>query len=579
MDGLMLGFIARELEMKLAGARVDRVLQPEKDELHLVLRSREATYRLLLCASANNARVHITSASKPNPAEPPMFCMLLRKLLGNGRVRAIRQIGGDRVLEIHFDTLDELGEPVLRILSCEIMGRHSNIILRDEAGRIADAIRHVGADVSRVREVKPGLPYMPPPAQDKLDPADATVEQLRDLLQTSAARLDKALSEGLCGIGAQSAREIAFRLTAQESPHLDAEARVALAGPLCQLLHAMPAFSPPVLVLDADGLPTGVYPFLQRHLPPGHQQEVPQGPSAAMDAYYLARDRHERLLQKGASLQRSLRTHLERAEKKLALHEEVLAAEDSIEAARIQGELLTANLHLLQKAGSSVEVPDYYTGSTRVIALDPKMTPAQNAQRYYRQYQKMRAAQRHAAEQAAQARGEVDFLEGMLDDLRKADTPAELDEIRQELVQRNYLRMAHTRGKPKKAEATRPLSVTSSDGLTILIGKNSAQNDRLTAAASPDATWLHAKNMAGSHVIIETAGDPPEATLREAALLAAWYSRGYRSAQVPVDYTLRKYVKKPSGAAPGFVIYTHQHTLYVTPDESQVKRLTGASHG
>lgn len=575
MDGLMLGFITRELQAKLAGARVDRVLQPEKDELHLVLRGQTGTFRLLLCASAGNARAHLTAAAKQNPMEPPMFCMLLRKLIGNGRVAEIRQVGGDRILEIVLDTTDELGERAQRILSCEIMGRHSNIILRDTCGRISDSIRHVGVDVSRVREVKPGISYAPPPSQGKLDPNTATEESLREALSIGAARLDKAIGDTLAGIGAQSARELSMRLTAQEAPYLDKPSREALARPLHALLQSLPAWTPPVLVLDAQGDAVDVLPFAQKHLSPERQRPVPEGPSAAMDAFYLARDRRERIAQKASSLQRTLKSHMERAEKKLALHEEILADQARVAEARIQGELLTANLHLIDKAGDSVHVQDYYTGQMRTIPLETRLTPSQNAQKYYRQYQRMRAAQRHAGEQAARARAEVSFLESELDDLRKATEAPELDEIRAELVKRGYLRASHSRGTPKKQPATRPIAVVSSDGYTILIGKNGAQNDRITAAAAADATWLHAKGMAGSHVIIDTPDIVPDRTLREAALLAAWYSKGYRSAQVPVDYTLRRHVKKPSGAAPGFVTYTDQNTMYITPDEAAVKRLLG----
>lgn len=575
MDGLMLGFLARELSDTLTGARVDRIMQPEKDELHLLLRGQSRTYRLLLCASANTARAHLTESSKQNPAEPPMFCMLLRKQLGSGRVAAVRQIGGDRVLEIDFDCTDELGERVRRILSCEIMGRHSNIILRDGQDKILESIRHVGADISRVREVKPGLPYTPPPAQDKLDPGAADEAALAAALETAPARLDKALLETLSGIGAQSAKELSYRLTAQESPHLDAPARRALAKPLAGLLAALPSFGPPVLVLNDAKEAVDVFPFPLKRLGEAYQREVPGGPSAAMDAFYALRDRRERITQKSVSLVRSLKTHIERCEHRIAIHEEILAGEERIEEARIQGELLTANLHLVDKAKAFAEVPDYYTGKTRVIPLDSRLSPAQNAQKYYKLYRKMSAAKRHAKEQAAQAKEELSFLEAQLDDVRKCQDVAELDEIRQELVRRQYLRASHSRVKPRKVPPSKPLAIVSSDGIPILVGKNSAQNDRLTAASSPEALWLHAKNMAGSHVIVDCAGEVPETTLREAALLAAWFSRGYRSAQVPIDYTRLRYVKKPGAAAAGFVIYTHQRTLYVTPDEQAVRSLLG----
>ena len=578
MDGLLLGFVARELSDTLSGARVDRVLQPEKDELHLLLRGREGSFRLLLSACANNARAHLTTETKQNPAEPPMFCMLLRKLLVGSRVASVLQIDGDRVLEITFDCVDELGERVLRVLSVEIMGRHSNIVLRGPDGRIADSIRHVGVDVSRVREVKPGLLYLPPPAQGKLDPLAADEQALRAALSAAPARLDKALAETLAGLGAQSAREIAYRLTGEESPHLDAAARERLAGPLRALLDALPSYGPPVLFVHENGEAIDVFPFAQKRLDPRFQRQVPEGPSAALDAFYRLRDRRERLLQKTASLARSIRTHIERCEKKLALHEEALASEQKCEEARIKGELLTANLHQIEKGSPFAEVYDYYTGQLRSIALDTRLSPAHNAQKYYRQYQKLRAAQRYAKEQAELARKELSVLEAQLDDLRKCEDTAELDEIRAELIRAGYLRAAHTRGKPKKPAPSRPMRFVSSDGIRIQVGRNSAQNDRLTAAAPGEALWLHAKNMAGSHVIVGKEGDVPERTLREAALLAAFYSQGYRSAQVPVDYTLRKHVRKPAGAPAGFVLYTNQRTLYVTPDEQSVKKLADTSH-
>ena len=546
MDGLMLGFVARELKSMLPGGRVDRVLQPEKDELHVLIRTREGTRRLLLCAAANSARAHITQEVKPNPDEPPMFCMLLRKLLGGSRVEDVRQVDGDRILEIVFSCTDELGDRTERVLCCEMMGRHSNLILRGADGRIADAIRHVGADVSRVREVRPGIAYQPPPSQGKLNPFSPSA----------------------------SAQELAFRLTGQPSPMTDAAARAALAEPLRALLDALPSFGPPVLLLNGDGEPCDVFPFPQRHLSPEWQREVPEGPSAALDAFYRLRDRRERMAQKSASLARSLKTHIERCEKRLAIHEETLAASGRIEEARICGELLTAHLHQIKKGEPSVTLEDYYSGKARTIALDTRLTPAQNAQKYYRQYQKLRQAQLHAAGQAEQARTELAMLEAQLDDLRKCAGPAELDEIRALLAASGHLRASHSRGKARHAAPSQPMRFVSADGYEILVGRNSAQNDRLTAAAPPDALWLHAKDMAGSHVVVPKGGDIPEATLRQAALLAAWFSRGYRSAQVPVDYTRRRFVKKPGGAPAGFVLYTHQRTLYVTPDERAVRALS-----
>lgn len=573
MDGIHVGFIVRELSAQIEGARVDRVLMPEKDELHLSLRGSGGTMRLLLSASADNPRVHLTALHKENPQEPPMFCMLLRKLLGGARVLSVRQMMGDRVVEITFGATDELGDRVTRILSCEIMGRHSNIILRDAEGRILDAIRHVGLDQSRVREVRPGLPYLPPPSQGKLDPMQATAEQARAALSGAPARLDKALSEVFTGIGARTARELAYRLAGDSEAHLDAEARARLAEPLLFLFQRLPSLSPPVLLLSDMGEAEDAFPFPYIHLDSTRQTEVHEGQSAALDAFFRLRDLRERMKQKSASLVKTLRTHIERAENKLAIHRDMLAEDGRMESLRLQGELLNASLHQVERMRASVTVTDYYTSEPLEIALDPRLTPAQNAQKYYKQYQKMRAAKQHAAEQVAQIEAELSFLQEQLDDVRKCETAQELEEIRSVLVQRRLVRASHNRGKQPKAQPSKPLSCASSDGIPLLIGKNSAQNERLTQAARPEHLWLHAKDMPGSHVIVACTGDVPETTLREAAQLAAWFSRGFRSAQVPVDYTLRRHVRKPSGAAVGYFIYAGQRTLYVTPDEAAAKRI------
>lgn len=574
MDGFFLGFVTIELQNKLLGARVDRVLQPEKDELHLLLRNHGNTYRLLLSASASHPRAHLTNNAKQNPEEPPVFCMLLRKLIGAAHVASVEQIDGDRILEITFSCVDEIGDKINRILSCEIMGRHSNIILRDQTGRILDAIRHVGANVNRVRELKPGVQFIPPPSQEKLHPLKASPQMIGEALSCANPRFDRALADCFTGISIETAKEIACRLTTEESPYLDAEARTAIAPMLYDLLHALSEEGPPVIIRNETGEIVNVFPIPQKRIHLVFQQQIPEGPSAALDTFYLHRDRRERMTQKSATLLRTIKTHIERCENKLAVHQEMLANEAEAQEARINGELLTADLHQIPKGKVQAEVRDYYSGGMRTVKLDPKLSPAQNAQKYFKQYQKMKEAQKRAGAMIDQINRELSVLEAQMDDVRKCENIQELDEIREELVRLGMLRSSHTRKKPVKKPPSMPITCRSSDGISIRVGKNSAQNDRLTLSAPPDFTWLHAKNMAGSHVTIDCT-DPPESTLHEAAMLAAWFSRGYQSSNVPVDYTKRKYVKKPSGAASGFVIYTNQHTLYVTPNEHEIKRLLG----
>ena len=578
MDGLFLGFIARELDAALRGARVEKVQQPEKDELHIAFRGGNGPKKLLLSTSADRARVHLTEITKPQPQEPPMFCMLLRKLIGGAKVLCVRQVGGDRILEIVFACEDEFAQPSERILSCEVMGRHSNIILRSAEGKILDSIHHVGADISRVREVKPGLPYTPPPAQDKLDPLSPklTEDALRAALRTGAARLDAAIGGALSGFGRESARELAYRLTGEESPVTDEEQRAALAKPLFEMLREMPSWGPATLLVNENGEAAEMYPFPQKRFSAKDQRPMPSA-SAAAEAYYCTRDARARLDSQRKSLEAVLRAKLEKCEKKLAIHEQALADDEKMEDARICGELLTANLHALQKGGDKAEVFDYYRGENRVIALDKRWTPSQNAQAYYKRYRKMRAAQEAALEQLDGLRAEQYQLESYIDDLRKCETPDDLAEVREALCREGIMRAVKQKGgKPRKIPASQPMRFCAADGTEILVGRSSVQNDRLTLSAPLNATWLHAKDIPGSHVIVNCEGEPSEEALDSAAMLAAYYSRAFRSAQVPVDITLRKYVKKPSGSPPGRVIYTHQRTVFVTPDEAEIKKLNAA---
>ena len=573
MDGLTLGFAARELDALLKGGRVDKITQPEKDTVILLIRAGSENRRLLLCASPNNARCHLTGANFPNPLEPPMFCMLLRKQLLGARVLGMKQIGGDRVLHLDLDTVDEMGDHVLRRLILEVMGRHSNLILVDSENRILEAARHVSQDMSRVRLIQPGLTYAPPPAQDKLDPACMNAILLSDRLAAAGdVPLHKALAGCVAGLSNPAARELAFRVL---TPGCDqADDLSAAAARLADLFARLPGMVDPRVLLDENGdaLDVFAFPYLSRDLT--RQQPQPTI-SQALERYFGARDQQDRIQQKSASMVRLLKGHIERCEKKLALQEEELASAQKMEEYRIMGELINANLWQLQKGQAQAELSNFYdeNGATLTVPLDIQLTPAQNAQRYFKKYQKARSARQTAAEQREKTLAELNYLEGALLDVGKCVGESELEEIRQELVRTGYLRKNTNRRQQRALPQSKPYHYLSSDGIAIDVGKNAVQNDRLTTTARPNETWLHAKDMPGSHVIIRTEGEVPPATLREAAILAAWYSKGQRSSSVPVDYTLRRYVKKPSGAVPGYVIYTNQHTVYMTVSESDVRAI------
>ncbi len=572
MDGVMLGFAAREMDKKLRDGRVDRVLQPERDEIHLLIRAQGENLRLVLSASPSAARAHLSEHAKSAPMEPPMFCMLLRKHLCGGRVRSVNRVGGDRVLRIVFQVLSELGDTVERTLVAELMGRHSNIILLSGDGRIIDAARHVDEDVSRVRQVLPGLPYAAPPAQDKLDPDAATEEEIAKRLSREAGRLDRAIGATLAGFSPQAAREAAARMGFGGGEAIEALDAPAVARALYRYLREMPSLSPCVVALSESGEPADVFPFPQKHL--ACEYATYGGPSEALDAYFFERDRIDRLRQRSSSLRHALRSHIERCERKIALQDEALAGAARMEEYRQKGELLQANLYRLKKGEPFAEVENYFSDDCAPvrIPMDVSLSPAQNAQRYFKLYQKARGARTLAAEQKRKAEEELLYLEQIEDDLRKCSDAQGLSELRAMLEASGHLRAPATRVKPRREAPSQPMLYLSSDGVKIEVGKNALQNERLTMGASGNETWLHAQKMPGSHVIVH-AETVPEATLAEAALLAAYYSKGARSAQVPVDVTLRRYVKKPGGTPAGFVTYTHQSTLYITPDEAAVRRL------
>lgn len=574
MDGVMLGFVARQLDTILRDGRVDRVIQPEKDEIHLMIRSQGANHRLVLSAAANAARVHLSEHAKTGPMEPPMLCMLFRKYLCGGRVLAVRRIAGDRILEIDVSNLSELGDPVTHTLVVEIMGRHSNIILRTEDGRIIDAARHVGQDISRVRQVMPGLPYAYPPTQGKLDPETADAEAVASALENAGGKLEKAIGASIAGFSPQAAREAAVRI-GMDGSALVSEINVqAAANALCDYFHQMPSLSPCVVTLDDLGAPTDVFPFPQRHLPTEKTAQF-DDPSAALDAYFYERDRRDRLNQRSASLAHTIKNHIERCEKKIAIQNEALESAARMEEYRQSGELLQANLYRLQKGEAVATVENYYSENCEPVSIpmDVSLSPAQNAQRYFKLYQKARGAKTLAADQKEKAEQELAYLEQMEDDLRKCTDARGLAELREMLVASGHVRQPVSRVKARKEAPSQPMKFLSSDGIEIEVGKNALQNERLTMGARGNETWLHAQKMPGSHVLIHTEGDVPEATLMQAAMLAAYYSKGVRSAQVPIDATLRRYIKKPGGTPAGFVTYTHQRTLYITPSEAEVKSI------
>ncbi len=574
MDGLSLYSAMNELNKRLAGGKIDKIQQTDKEELLLMVRSLGQTYRLLINASASDNRVQLTELKKQAPSEAPMFCMLLRKRIAGGKIVRFEQERLDRVLKISIETYNDLGDLSVFALYCELMGKHSNIILVNEKGVIVDAIKHVGLGMSSVRFVMPGLEYSAPPAQDKQDPSKASADDFSMAMCMVGMSIAKALSNAFFGLSPAVAAQLVARYTDKtECTQLSEAEREELAERLAAFYADMAQGKEKAsAVLNALGETEAVYPFAIA----GGGIKLYDSIGEALDSLYINSDRREWAKRHGASARKVLQNNIERCEKKLALYADALNSGEQMEKCRLYGELLTANLHSLKSGTDTAAVDNYYADPVERIAipLDRQLTPGENAQRYYKKYQKLKAARDMAIVQREQTLSELNYLEGQLDNLTKCTAENELSELIEELKEQGYIKRDKGGKKKMKLAASKPMHFVSSTGADIYVGKNNRQNDELTLRfASPNDIWMHTKNIPGSHVIVKGASEQDTATMTEAALLAAYYSRARGSENVAVDYTPRKYVKKPAGAKPGMVIYTTNKTAYVTPSEEAVARL------
>ena len=582
LDGAFLACLRQEIWDNLPAARIDKIHQPGREELLIALRYKGGNRKLYLSAGANSPRIHFTDTAPENPAQPPMFCMLLRKRLTGGRLAAIRQEGWERALYLDFDCINELGDPVRLTLAVEIMGRHSNIILIGPDGIIIDSIKRVDPAMSSVRPILPGLRYEVPPAPtDRCDLSRHTPADVINALQAGRdAPLSKALQAVVTGLSPLSCREIAFRATAGlDTPVSGLTAREweKLADCLDRTRNAVLEGTRrvPYLVRKSDGTPLE-YSFqtIIQYGPEAAGQEM-ESFSALLDAFYAGRAAAERMRVKGHDLLKVLQNSMERVSRKLHVQRQELAAAAGRETLRLYGDLINAGMHLIPPGAASAELINYYDENCAPITvpLDPALSAAANAQKYYKDYRRAQTAERMLTDRIAAGEQELVYLESVFDSLSRAATTRELDELRAELEAEGYLR--RQRGKQKPPPPMKPLTFRSDDGFIIYVGRNNLENDRLTLRVAKGSDyWLHTKNIPGSHVIVVCEGQtPPDRTLEQAAILAATHSKAADSVQVPVDYAAARYVKKPSGAKPGMVIYTDNRTAYVNPDPALCARL------
>lgn len=585
LDGLVIHSIVDELSSKLVGGKVDKISQPENDEIILNIRNNPNNYKLVLSASASNPRVYIANNyKKQNPKKAPVFCMLFRKHIQGGTITKVSQIGFERIIKISVESLDELKEKSTKDIIVEIMGRHSNIILvQSENSKIFDSAKRVPVSVSRVRQILPGLTYELPPAQDKINPLDKlSSEVFIENIKTYDGPVFKGIYTKFLGISPIIAKEICFRSSVDPKINtfdLTDEDISRLYIEFEKLFKDISKnnFHPSIIVdrsidkyVDFSCVNLTIY----KDLDSIYNESV----SEVLENYYQTRDVKDRIHQRASDLRKSITIKLDRLyNKQKKQHEELLESEHADEF-KLKGELLTAYIYMIKKGMKEIEVQNFYTSdySNIKISLNENLTPSENSQKYFKKYNKLKTAKKEITHQMDINEEEIDYLENILLSIDNCENMDELQDIREELVKLGYVKV-QGKAKPKKETTltTMPHKFLSSDGTTIFVGKNNKQNDHLTLRiADYDDIWMHTKNIPGSHVIIKCAGtEVSDETIYEGAMLAAYFSKSKMSSKVPVDYTKKKNVKKPSGSKPGMVIYETNSTIYVTPTEEMVAKL------
>lgn len=575
LDAVFLQAVVEELRPQILGLRIDKVQQPVRDQVILVLRSR----RLLLHAGAGAPRLQLTGQLRENPAEPPMFCMLLRKHLTGAKILDLVQPPLERMVRLELEVLDDFGQLGRRTLVLEAMGRRSNLILLDGEGRIIECLRRVDAEMSASRQVLPGLYYEPPASTGRQIVTEETEEGFRARFGAAnpEGRADAFLMDQYFGLSPLIAREIVFRAAGETDRRLfelDAEGEDRLWQELQAYVNAIREnhFAPYCLRQDGKPVDFSCFPITQY----GTAMEVERYESfcSLLDAFYEERERQERVRQRGADLVRTATTNRDRLRRKLALQEKDYAQTQNRDQLRICGDLITSNLYRMERGQSHLECENFYEEGCPpiTIPLDPLLTPQQNAAKYYKRYTKAKTAEHYLKEQMELARRDLEYLESVLEEIAEAETEQDFIDIRGELKEAGFLRK---QGKKEIRRAAKPREFRTTTGFRVLVGRNNRQNDKLTLKdADHRDLWLHTQKIHGSHVILCTGGrEVDDDTLVEAAKIAAYYSQARESGNVPVDYTQVRYVKKPAGARPGMVVYPTYQTVNVTPDAELVKRL------
>ena len=586
LDGLVIHSLVDELSTKLVGGKVDKVYQPEDDEIVLYIRNNKENYKLVLSCSSSNPRVYIANDyKKENPKKAPMLCMLFRKYIQSGNIVGISQVGFERIIKISVDSLDELKEKSTKDIYIEIMGRHSNIILTHSLdNKIIDSAKRIPTSISRVRQILPGITYELPPAQSKLNPLhNISNSDFIDSLKSYEGPIFKGIYSKFLGISPIISKEICYRANVNEKTAISDLSNSELNSLYNEFNNLFKDirnnnYSPCIVVNEKVDRVVD-FSCISLNLYNEFKFIIKDSMSTILEDYYKTKDIKDRIHQRASDLKKSISIKLERLYHKQEKQEEELKEAENADIYKVKGELLTAYIYMIQKGMESIEVQNFYDPNYENISISLKknLTPSENSQRYFKKYNKLKTAKKEITSQMSINKEEIDYLENILLNIENCENLAELQDIKDELISLGYSK-ASGKLKSKKEIAkltTSPHEFMSSDGVKILVGKNNKQNDHLTLRiADPDDIWMHTKNIPGSHVIIKCAGkEVSEQTIYEGAMLAAYFSKSKMSAQVPVDYTKKKHVKKPSGSKPGMVIYETNSTIYVTPNEELVVKL------
>lgn len=575
-DGITIANIVSELNHTITGGKINKIAQPENDELIITIKNQRQQYRLFLSASASLPLIYLTETNKPSPLTAPNFCMLLRKHIGSGKILSVTQPGMERIIRFTIEHLNELGDLCTKYLIVEIMGKHSNIIFCNENDQIIDSIKHVSAHMSSVREVLPGRPYFIPATQEKKNPWELTEDILSQEILSRPVTASKALYTGITGISPLMAEEICHRANIDGGIPTDGLSpleKLHLSHTFLSLMEDIKSetFTPNIVYQGREPVEFAPFPLTQYE-----DLKTVSYPSISqvLETYYAEKNIVTKMRQKSVDLRKIVQTALERNLKKYQLQQKQMKDTEKKEKYRIWGELINTYGYGLEPGIKSMEALNYYTNETITIPLDPTLTPQENAKKYFDKYSKMKRTAEALEHLLQETKSEIEHLESISASLDIALSEDDLAQIKEEMMEYGYIRRKYTSGKKVKI-TSKPFHYLSSDGFHIYVGKNNFQNEELSFKfATGNDWWFHAKGQPGSHVIVKTNGEElPDRTFEEAGKLAAYYSRGRQAPKVEIDYTQKKNLRKPNGAKPGFVVYYTNYSLLIEPDISGLTQM------